>query len=84
MYCSFDSQTVQATVESRERIVCNVPPAYDNLAKYATVRVSVNGQEYSQNAGSFLYFKVSYACLALDKRFFYCCYVSMDRLLFIC
>jgi hypothetical protein len=49
---------VLASVESRERMLCVVPPLPEYAAQLVVVQVSVNGQEYSEQAISFFYFKV--------------------------
>jgi hypothetical protein len=56
--CRFGAQVVDATVESRERMLCLVPPSLGYASMYVMVQVSSNGQEYSAQAIPFFYFKV--------------------------
>ena len=56
--CSFAGLSVQAFVESRNRMTCLVPPAAGANSHYTTVQISMNRQEYSQTAASYFYFQV--------------------------
>ncbi len=49
---------VKASVQSHERMLCVVPPLLGYAVQYVMVQVSVNGQEYSERAVPFFYFKV--------------------------